>query len=128
MRDADILEVDDEHVEIAQHLGRRLARLAVQRVDRHAADLVVRVPRLDHVVLHVRPEPVLRAENGGQLRAAGAAASRSATWRELAIDRRRVADDADAAAVERGSRPAAARIRAVSGISHDYRRCPLLAF
>ena len=33
---ADVLQVDDQHVEAGQHLGRRLARLAVERVDRHA--------------------------------------------------------------------------------------------
>ena len=33
---ADVLQVDDEHVEAAQHVRGRLARLAVERVDRHA--------------------------------------------------------------------------------------------
>ena len=64
--DADVLEVDDQHVEVREHLGGRLAGLAVERIDRHAADLVVRVPRLDHVVLHVRSEAVLRAEDRGE--------------------------------------------------------------
>jgi hypothetical protein len=49
-----------------EHLSRWLARLAVERVDRNAAYLVVRMPRLDHVVLDVRSEPVLRAEDGRQ--------------------------------------------------------------
>ena len=33
---ADVLQIDDQHVDVAQHLGGRLARLAVERVDRHA--------------------------------------------------------------------------------------------
>ena len=65
---ADVLQIDDQHVEAAQHLRGRLARLAVERVDRHAPRLVAAVAGLDHVLLHVRAEPVLRAEQRGQLR------------------------------------------------------------
>ena len=96
---ADVLEVDDEHVEVAQHLGRRLARLAVQRVDRHAADLVMGVPRLDHVVLHVGPEPVLGPEDSGE----PCARVRQQPVGDVAqagVHRGRVADDPDPAAVE----------------------------
>jgi hypothetical protein len=56
--------------------------------------------RLDHVVLHVGPEPVLRSKNRGKLdpwlgrQPIGDVA-------ELAVDRRRVADDSDAETVER---------------------------
>ena len=93
-------------VDVAQHLRGRLARLAVERVDRHAAHLVARVPGLDHVFLHVGPEAVLRAEDGGQPasvpgRRRGQAVGDVA---QLAVDRRRVADDADAAAVEASGR------------------------
>ena len=38
---ADVLQVDDQHVDVAQHLRGRLARLAVERVDRHAPPRVV---------------------------------------------------------------------------------------
>ena len=54
----------DEHVEPLQHLRRRLAGLAVERVDRHASRRIVRVPGLDHVVLHVGAIAMLRAEDG----------------------------------------------------------------
>ena len=45
--------INGQDVEAAQHLGRRLARLAVERVDRHPPPRVADVRRLDHVVLHV---------------------------------------------------------------------------
>ena len=61
---ADVLQIDHEHVEPLQHLRRRLAGFAVQRVDRHSARRVVRVTGLDHVVLHVGAIAVLRAEDG----------------------------------------------------------------
>ncbi len=66
MRDADVLQVDDQHVDETQHLGRRFARLAVEREDGHVAPRVLVVRRLDHVVLQIRPIAVLRPENGRQ--------------------------------------------------------------
>ena len=60
---ADVLQVDDEHVDPAQHVGGRLPRLAIQGIDRHAPPRVVAVRRFHHVVLHVGAETVLRAEN-----------------------------------------------------------------
>ena len=67
--DADVLEIDDQDVDPAQHLCRWFARFAVERIHRHAPDVVARMPRLDHVVLDVRPEAVLRAEQRRQSRA-----------------------------------------------------------
>ena len=63
---ADILEIDHEHVEPFEHLGRRLARFAVERVDRHLTARVALVRRLDHVVLQRGVEAVLRTEDRGQ--------------------------------------------------------------
>jgi len=59
----------------------------------------VRMPRLDHVVLHVRPEAVLGAEERGQPRpwVGGEAVGHVP---EVAVDRRRIAHEADATAVE----------------------------
>ena len=37
---ADVLQIDHQHVESFEHLRRRLPRLAVQRVDRHAASRI----------------------------------------------------------------------------------------
>ena len=82
---ADVLQVDDQDIEAAQHGIGRLARLAVQRVDRNPPRRVVAVRRLDHVVLDVRAEPVLRAEDGGQ---------------RHAIGRRHAIEDMDEAAVD----------------------------
>ena len=96
---ADVLEVDHERVEAVQHLGRRFPRLAVQRVDGHAADLVMGVPRLDHVVLHVGPEPVLWPEDRGE----PCARVRQQPVGDVAragVHGGRVADDPDPAAVE----------------------------
>jgi hypothetical protein len=70
---ADVLQVDHQHVEPGQHLGGGLAGLAVERVDRHATHGVDGVRRLDHVVLQVRPEAVLRAEDRRQGDAVGLA-------------------------------------------------------
>ena len=97
--DADVLQVDDEHVEVGQHLRRRLARLAVERIHRHAAHLVVRVPRLDHVVLHIRAEPVLRAEDRGQ----GGARDAPPGGRRCGAARRR--PTRDCRRCRRGARP-----------------------
>jgi len=58
----DILQVHDQDVPLPQHLRGRLARLAVERVDRDPASAIVTVRRLDHVVLDVGSKPVLRAE------------------------------------------------------------------
>jgi hypothetical protein len=99
---ADVLQVHDEEVDVAKHVRGRLSGFAVERVHRHAAQRVTRVPGLDHVFLYVGPEAVLRAENGGQPRGAlrrrrGQAVGDVA---QFAVNRRRVAHDADAAAVQ----------------------------
>jgi len=61
------------------------------------------VPRLDHVVLNVGSEAVLRAENGGQtrLRMRGEPIGDVA---ELPVARRRIAHNPHARAVEGGRR------------------------
>ena len=61
---------------------------------------VLRVARLDHVVLHVRPEPVLRPEDRRE-RDARFGADPVEDVPEAGIDRRRVADHADPAAAQR---------------------------
>ena len=63
---ADVLQVDDEHVHVLQHLGRGLARFAVKRIDGNVPAGVTGMARLDHVLLDVGPEPVLRPENDRQ--------------------------------------------------------------
>ena len=103
---ADILQIDDQDVEPAQHLGRRLARFAVEGVDRHPPYRVGRVRRLDHVVLQVRAEPVLRAEQRGQ-RHPRRAEDEIGGVRERRVHRGRVADEPGAKPFEpaRGQQP-----------------------
>ena len=62
----DILQIDDEHVEAREHVGRRLARVAVEREHRHPPPAVLAVRGLDHVVLQIRAEAVLRPEERRQ--------------------------------------------------------------
>jgi len=50
---ADVLQIDDEDIHVLEHCRPRLARVAVERVHRHAPSLVARVRRFDHVLLEV---------------------------------------------------------------------------
>ena len=84
-----------------EHLLGRLARLAVEREDRHVAAVIFGVWRLDHVVLQVRAIAVLRPEDRGELEAIGAAQSIGHVA-EVMVDGGRVGEDADAKAVEAG--------------------------
>ena len=103
---ADILDVDHEHVDQRQHLRGRLARLAVEREDRHVAARILRVRRLDHVVLQVRAEAVLRTEDRGErpVRRGGEPIDDMA---EVTVDRGGIGEHADAQAVQarRGEQP-----------------------
>src|SRR5207247_1669107 len=70
------------------------ARFAVERVHGHASRGILAVRRLDHVVLNVGAEAVLRAEDGAQ---PGAVVRCEAVHDvpEATVDRRVIADDAD---------------------------------
>jgi hypothetical protein len=70
-----ILEIDHQHVELGQYLGRRLARFALERIDRDLTTGIALVRHLDHVVLpawcesraadrrlRLLPGPLVRAE------------------------------------------------------------------
>ena len=96
---ADVLQVDDQHVDEAQHLGRRFARLAVEREDRDVAPRVLVVRRLDHVVLQVRPIPVLRAEDGREGEV-GRDAQPLGDVLKVPVDRGRVGDHPDPEALQ----------------------------
>ena len=95
---ADVLQIDDEHIEAGEHRGRRFARLTVEGIHRHATSRVVGVRRLDHVVLHVGSEPVLRAEDRRQrdVRRRGKSID---DVQEATIERGVIADDANARAL-----------------------------
>ena len=57
---ANILQIDHQDVELAEHLWRWLPTVAVQTIDRDAPTPVKAVRRLDHVRLLLPPNPVLR--------------------------------------------------------------------
>ena len=96
---ADVLDVDHQHVDQREHLLCRLARLAVQREDRHVAPRILAVRRLDHVVLEVRAESVLRPEDGGQ-RPVGRCGQAIDNVLEIAVDRGVIGEHADAQALQ----------------------------
>ena len=68
-------------------------------MDRHPSPHVAAVSGFDHVFLNLRPKTVLRSENRGETRARVCRQS-VGDVNELVIDRRRIADDPDAFAVE----------------------------
>ena len=91
---ADVLQVHHQDVHVGQHLRRRFARLAVERMDRQPAPGVARVRRLDHVLLEVRAKAVLGAEERRQ-RPVAAGGQPIGRMDEGSIDRRRIADESD---------------------------------
>ena len=98
---ADVLQVDDEKVEARQHRGGRLTRLAIERVDRDVEDRVADMVGLDHVVLDVRAEPVLRSEHRRQ-RDTGQRGDGIGDVPEPGVHRCRVRDQTDPLAGETG--------------------------
>ena len=99
---ADVLQVDDQRLDAVEHFRCWFSRFAVERVDRHPPQLVVRVRRFDHVFLEIRSEPMLRTKDGRQ---GGAVIRRDPVGRvdKLVIDRGWVADHADTPSVQRAS-------------------------
>jgi hypothetical protein len=59
---ADVLEVDQERIDVGEHRGGRPARVGVERVHGDAERRVAPVRRLDHVVLLLAEDAVLRRE------------------------------------------------------------------
>ena len=62
-----VLEIDQQNVETIHHRRRRPAHFTVKTKNRNAVRRVVEICRLDHVVLLVAAQPMLRAEGGGEL-------------------------------------------------------------
>ena len=93
---ADILQVDDKHIDVGQHLAHGFARVAVERVDGNAPHGVARMRGLDHVVLHVRAETVLGPEEGRDRHAAHRHEAVD-DMDELVVDRGGIRDDANPA-------------------------------
>ena len=68
---ANVLDIEDDCVKTAKLLGSRAERVrgvAVERVDRHSGPRIALVPHRGHV-LRITADPVLRREQGCQLRA-----------------------------------------------------------
>jgi hypothetical protein len=82
--------------------GGRAAHFAVEAEHRDAMHRVDEVGRLDHVVLLVAAQAVLRAEGGAQLES-GRRPRASSEWRQVGGDRRRVGEQGDALAGQRAA-------------------------
>ena len=63
---ADVLQIDEQNVKGIHHFRRRPAYFTVKAEDRDAVHGIDVVPRLDHVVLLVPAQAVLRAERRAQ--------------------------------------------------------------
>ena len=66
-----ILQIHQQHVKAGHHRGRGAANLAIQAEHRNAEGWVDEIWRLNHIVLLVAAQPVLRAEGGGEVDAVG---------------------------------------------------------
>ncbi len=64
---AEILQIDEQHIEAIHHRRGRTTHLTVETEDRNAERRIVEVRRLDHVVLLVAAQTVLRTERCGKL-------------------------------------------------------------
>jgi hypothetical protein len=62
-------QIDEQHIEAVHHRRRRAAHRAVEAEDRNVVHRIEVIRRLDHVVLLVAPQPVLRAERRGEAQA-----------------------------------------------------------
>src|SRR6266481_8412229 len=63
---ADILQIDEQNIEILQHLQSRLAMFGVQRVNGNAKTRMLVAFPLHHVVLCLSKKSVLRAKERGK--------------------------------------------------------------
>ena len=91
----DVLKVDHQELEVGQHLGRRLAGIAVERVHRDAVLEVAPMRRLYHVVLDARVEAMLGAEDRRQRGPRGRHLIECVV--EVGVDRGGIADESDPA-------------------------------
>ena len=66
---AEILQVDQHHVERVHRLPGRPPHLAVEAEHRDAVDRIGEIGRFDHIVLLVAAQAVLRPEGGGDVHA-----------------------------------------------------------
>src|SRR5215212_3211345 len=62
-----VLHVKEQNVDVVEHRVSRLSCLAVERMDRQSRLSIDTVSALDHVVLHVAADSMLRSKQGAQL-------------------------------------------------------------
>ena len=96
---ADVLQIDEQHVEVREHLLRGTAHLAIETEYGNPMDRIAKVLRLDHVVLLVTAQPVLRTERGGDVEPADRA-QRIERMLEIGGHRRGMREQRDASAFE----------------------------
>src|SRR5262249_28678529 len=65
---ADVLKIDHQGVEIGEHLRSRLTMLAIQTVNRNVQVRMFVTFPFDHIVLGLAEKPVLRTEEGAELK------------------------------------------------------------
>ena len=99
---AQVLQVNEQHVETIHHCRRGTAHLAVETKNRNPVHRVVEVRRFDHVVLFVATEPVLGTEGRNQLYVV-AARERVQRVNEVACHGGGVGEERDAAPDQRFS-------------------------
>jgi len=102
---AQILQVDQQHVEAVHHRRGRASDFPVQAEHRDVVHRVGEVGRFDHVVLLVPAQPVLRAERRNQLEVPERR-ERIQRVHQIARHRRRMREQRHAAARERFSQRA----------------------
>ena len=95
-----ILQIDEDDIECIHHRIGRLAHLAIQAEDRDAVHRIVEVRRLDHVVLLVAAQAMLRTERGDELDVA-ACGQRIERMRQVFRDRSGMREQCNAPALER---------------------------
>src|SRR4051812_34263224 len=98
----DVLQIDQQHVERIHHLCRRAANFAVEAEKWNAVHRIVERRRLDHVVLLVAAQAVLRAEGGGQ-REVVESRERVERMREVGGDRCGMSEQRESLAAQRAA-------------------------
>src|SRR5437588_5425387 len=63
---AHALQVTDDDVDVLEHLFRRLTRFTIERMDWQTCLSIQGVGGLNHIVLHVTPDAMLRSKEHGQ--------------------------------------------------------------
>ena len=97
---AQVLQIDEDDVACLHHRIRRLAHLAIQTEHRNAVHRIFEIRRLDHVVLLVAAQTMLRAERGGDLDVT-ASGQRIERMRQVSGDRSGMREQRYALVVER---------------------------